>query len=145
MFFWRKKANTVPLLLWLLWILLQHVKEYRYFNVTSSEGYPCMLFLWLFIFFFGRQKNITLIIFFVCRIEGYHFVCYVVAWHQTRVSTRLFAQIIVRKYSFPASLQITKFANILPCLAQITGYFFHWTSPNKLKYGKPRLGEPTLA
>ena len=95
--------------------------------------------------FFGRQKNITLIVIFVCKIEGCHLVCYVVAWHLTRVSTRLFAQIIVRKYSFPASLQITKFANILPCLAQITGYFFHWTSPNKLKYGKPRLGEPTLA
>ena len=94
-------------------------KEYRYFNVTlmitSSEGYPCMLFLWLFIFFFGRQKNITLIIIFVCKIEGCHLVCYVVAWHLTRVSTRLFAQIIVRKYSFPASLhKICKYP-ALPC------------------------------
>ena len=25
-----------------------------------------------------------------------------------------------------------------------TGCFFHWASPKKLKYGKPRLGESTL-
>ena len=28
--------------------------------------------------------------------------------------------------------------------ADIQGDFFHWASPKKLKYGKPRLGESTL-
>ena len=26
----------------------------------------------------------------------------------------------------------------------VQGVFFHWASPKKLKYGKPRLGESTL-
>ena len=34
----------------------------------------------------------------------------------------------------------------IPCISRYghTGCFLHWASPQKLKYGKPRLGESTL-
>ena len=38
--------------------------------------------------------------------------------------------------------QCLYFQNSLKCIIQ--GVFFHWASPKKLKYGKPRLGESTL-
>ena len=42
-------------------------------------------------------------------------------------------------------LSLSDFAFALTELILIQGVFLHWASPKKLKYGKPRLGESTLA
>ena len=45
----------------------------------------------------------------------------------------------------PQQNSVNQYFEILINILQIVqGVFFHWYSPEKLKYGKPRLGESTL-